>query len=96
MSQLPMETWENIFRNTQAAGEEVEVIYLDSGDEWGLCCDEDVFEDGYSSEQEAQERLDYLEGIFIKEDIGKIQSDMCKLRSDYIRRTAPWILGGDE
>jgi hypothetical protein len=36
------------------------------------------------------------EDIHVKEDIGKAQSEMAKGYSDYIRRTAPWIIGGDE
>lgn len=78
---LPLDTWENIFRNVnelqleQEAEEgmaeliergvveriEVEVVWLDGTDEWCLCSGCELFEDGFETEREAQERLDYLE-----------------------------------
>lgn len=65
MSQrLNYDTWENIFRNTQEADEEVEIVWLDSSDDWCLCNDCELFEDGFATEQEARERLNYLENLF--------------------------------
>jgi hypothetical protein len=67
---LPLETWVNIFRNlSEMTPEEyydgvidwVEVTWLDSDDEWCLNFGEELFEDGFKSEREAQERLNYLE-----------------------------------
>ncbi|UJF36552.1 hypothetical protein [Paenibacillus hexagrammi] len=65
MIRLRREVWENIFRNTAEANEEVEAVWLDPGDssegEWCLCCDCELFEDGFQSEKEAMDRLAYLE-----------------------------------
>jgi hypothetical protein len=67
---LSNETWQNIFRNLEDMTPDeyydgvvdwVEVIWLDSTDEWVLAFGEELFEDGFTSEKEAQERLDYLE-----------------------------------
>jgi hypothetical protein len=97
---LSMEAWENIFINTQESGEDIEVVYLDNvgeDSEWCLCCGEELFEDGYKTEDEAQKRLEYLESIFLGdvENISAIQSQLAKDYSDHIRRTAPWILSKD-
>ncbi len=70
MKRLSLETWKNIFINLQDMDEEdyydgyvswVEVVWLDGTNEWCLCYGEELFEDGFKSEKEAQERLDYLE-----------------------------------
>ena len=67
---LSNDTWHNIFRNlSEMTPEEyydgevdwVEVIWLDGTDEWVLAFGEELFEDGFASEKEAQERLNYLE-----------------------------------
>lgn len=55
---LPISDWENIIRNTREEDEEVEISWLDSGDEWALHCDCELFEDGFDSEEEARERLE--------------------------------------
>lgn len=70
MQRLDNETWSNIFRNLNEMdkGEYydgvvdwVEVIWLDSPDEWALCYGEELFEDGFKTEKEAKQRLDQLE-----------------------------------
>ncbi|AIW03623.1 hypothetical protein CPT_Moonbeam225 [Bacillus phage Moonbeam] len=74
---LPLSTWENIFRNLSEMEEEdyydgviewVEVTWLEgepgSGGEWVLCYGTELFEDGFTSEEEAQQRLTELERIF--------------------------------
>jgi hypothetical protein len=70
---LSLGIWRNIFRNLKDMDEEeyydgvidwVEVVWLDEvgGEgEWCLCFGEEMFEDGFKTEKEAQERLDYLE-----------------------------------
>lgn len=77
MKRLSNEAWENIFRNLNEMEEEdyydgvmdwVEVIWLDSSDEWVLTYGEELFEDGFKSEKEAQERLNYLEKTLLKEE----------------------------
>jgi hypothetical protein len=73
--QLPLETWENIFRNLQEMDEEdyydgevdwVEIIWLDGTDEWVLAYGTELFEDGFKTEREAEERLSYLENNLLK------------------------------
>jgi hypothetical protein len=79
MTRLPLETWENIFRNLLDLEPEdyydgvvdwVEVMWLDNGDssegEWCLCYGEEMFEDGFANEREADERLKYLEMELLK------------------------------
>jgi hypothetical protein len=65
------ETWTNIFRNLREDNEEVEVIWLDPGDsskgEWVLAFDCELFEDGFTSEQEAQRRLNHVEKLYYGE-----------------------------
>lgn len=76
---LSKETWKNIFRNLSEMDEEdyydgtvdwVEVLWLDPGDssrgEWCLCYGEELFEDGFTSEREAEERLQYLENKLLE------------------------------
>lgn len=61
MKRLNLETWKNIFRNTIESNEEIEIVWLDGADEWCLCVDCELFEDGFKSEEEARERLEFLE-----------------------------------
>lgn len=74
MKRLDNETWKNIFHNLSEMKEEdyydgaidwVEVVWLDPGDnsggEWVLCHGEELFEDGFKSEEEAMKRLNNLE-----------------------------------
>ena len=58
---LAIKVWENIFRNTRENNEDVEAVWLDSGDEWCLACDCEMFEDGFQSEKEALKRLEDVE-----------------------------------
>jgi hypothetical protein len=76
MQRLDMETWENIFRNLQEMNEEdyydgvvswVEIQWLEGTDEWCLCYGEELFEDGFATEAEAQARLDYLERTLLRD-----------------------------
>ena len=55
---LSLDQWANIFRNLAENDEEVEVIWLDGSDEWCLCFETEMFEDGFATEKEAQMRLD--------------------------------------
>lgn len=67
MVKLSNETWVNIFRNigeldeNEEFGNTVEIIWLDSTDEWILAHGYDCFEDGFKTEEEAMERLEQLE-----------------------------------
>lgn len=76
MKRLNNEEWTNIFRNLQDMSEEeyydgvidwVEVMWLESTDEWILCYGEELFEDGFSSEREAMDRLHSLEQTLLKD-----------------------------
>lgn len=63
-AQLEQEKEEGIEELIQEGVEkriEVEVVWLESTDEWVLCQDCELFEDGFKSEEEAIERLRYLE-----------------------------------
>lgn len=72
---LSDEQWKDIFRNLSEMEEEdfydgvvdwVEVLWLDSSDEYVLAYGEELFEDGFKTEGEAYERLHYLEQKLIK------------------------------
>lgn len=76
MKSLSNEQWENIFRNISEMEEEsaygdewVTVIYLDpmteSDSKWGLAHDEELFEEGFETEEEAQQRLNELEKLLL-------------------------------
>lgn len=75
MKRLSLEEWKNIFNNLENMNKEdyydgvvdwVEVMWLDGSDEWCLCYGEELFEDGFATEKEAQDRLNYLENQLIK------------------------------
>lgn len=55
-----LKTWETILNNLYDAEEEVEILYLDNTDEWVLCSGCELFEDGFSSEREACNRLNWV------------------------------------
>jgi hypothetical protein len=61
MKRLTDEQWVIIFNNLHEDNEEVEIVYLDTNNEYGLCFDCELFEDGFQTEKEAQERLNELE-----------------------------------
>lgn len=70
MQRLNLDKWKDIFRNLNEMDKEdyydgvvswVEIHWLDSTDEWILCYGEELFEDGFKTEQAAQDRLNYLE-----------------------------------
>ena len=74
MIRLSLEAWGNIFRNLKDMAPDeyydgvvdwVEVMWLDGTDEWCLCFGEELFEDGFKTEREAQERLDSLEKLLL-------------------------------
>jgi hypothetical protein len=63
---LSLDVWENIMRNTAENNEEVEVCWLDNvgrHGEYGLACGDELFEDGFYSEKEAQMRLDEIQDL---------------------------------
>lgn len=75
MKRLQNEEWSNIFRNLSEMKEEdyydgevswVEVMWLDSTDEWVLCYGEELYEDGFKTEKEAMDRLHELEQTLLK------------------------------
>ncbi len=72
MERLSIETWIDIFRNMEELAEsededfqelreefgtDVEVIYGDTDDEWILCYGYEMFESGFKTEEQAQDRL---------------------------------------
>ncbi len=76
MEKLSDNQWKTIFRNIKELNEDVNYqsaygdewvtpIYLDPINEqeskWGLVHDEELFEEGFETEEEAQERLYQLE-----------------------------------
>jgi hypothetical protein len=62
MERLTLEEWETVFYNVANDDDDeyVEVTWLDSTDEWCINVGSELLEDGFTSEQKAQERLDYV------------------------------------
>lgn len=74
---LDKEAWKNVWRNVKETMEEekaegnpdymffdIEVTWLDGSDEWVLNVDCELLEDGFKSEEEAQERLNFVQKNF--------------------------------
>ena len=59
MKRLTQEEWSTVLSNV-GDGEGIEVTWLDGSDEWCLNVDCELLEDGFKSEKEAQDRLDYV------------------------------------
>lgn len=59
------DVWKIIFGNLEE-NEEIEILFLDGTNEYCLCFGYELFEDGFKTEREAEERLDeiinYLNG----------------------------------
>jgi len=58
MERLTVEEWKTVLSNLAKEGAEVEVVWLESTDEYVLCHESELFEDGYTGELEAQQRLE--------------------------------------
>lgn len=62
-TRLSLKEWENIIQNVSECdpndefGNEIEIQWLDSSNEWTLCHGYECFEDGFKTEKEAWERL---------------------------------------
>ncbi|AMO25844.1 hypothetical protein Blue_021 [Bacillus phage Deep Blue] len=55
---LALSEWKNVLRNLSEEGEEVEVMWLESTNEYVLCHECELFEDGFNTEAEAEARLE--------------------------------------
>ncbi|AEW47045.1 hypothetical protein BCP78_0038 [Bacillus phage BCP78] len=62
MKRLTVDEWKNVLRNLGEEGEEVEVQWLegngDSPSEWALGHECELFEDGFKTDIEAEQRLE--------------------------------------
>lgn len=75
MIRLTQEEWNTIFSNLEEMEPEdlfddiewVEILWSDSDDEWMLCYGEELFEDGFKTENEAIQRLKQLEDNYYLE-----------------------------
>jgi len=56
---------EELIRDGVVERIDVEVTWLETDDEWCLCSEYELFEDGFKTEEEAMERLKYLENILL-------------------------------
>lgn len=66
MVKLSIDSWKTVIKNIEEEkdeefGNEVEVMWLESTDEWVLCHGYEIFEDGFKNEYEAMERLREIE-----------------------------------
>lgn len=55
---LSLSEWKDVLRNLSEEGEEVEVIWLESTNEYVLCHESELYEDGFKTEEEANARLE--------------------------------------
>lgn len=60
MKRLTLKEWKIIIENLQAENLEVEIVWLDSDDEFVLCHDCELFEDGFQTEEQAYSRLEKI------------------------------------
>ncbi len=65
MEKLTLEQWKVVLENLkdldedtiEEFGDTVEILWFDSSNDWALCHGYEVFEDGFKTEEEAQQRL---------------------------------------
>lgn len=55
---LSLYEWKDVLRNLAEEGEEVEIQWLESTNEYVLCHECELFEDGFKTEEEANTRLE--------------------------------------
>lgn len=66
MKRLTLKEWATIIENikewneSEQLGNEIEVLYLESTDEYVLCLECEIFEDGFKTEAEAWQRYDEI------------------------------------
>lgn len=64
-ARLTLEQWETVLENLKEFNEEIEVVWLESclangDDEWVICSDCELLEDGFDSEEEAWQRYEEI------------------------------------
>lgn len=69
MRRMTQIEWATVLHNVREDEdcEGVEVTWLDGSDEWCLNVEYELLEDGFKSEKEAQDRLDYVEQNYEEE-----------------------------
>ncbi|QFP93416.1 UNVERIFIED_ORG: hypothetical protein Xoosp15_151 [Xanthomonas phage Xoo-sp15] len=55
---LALSEWKDVLRNLSEDGEEVETQWLESTNEYVLCHESELYEDGFKTEAEANARLE--------------------------------------
>lgn len=55
---LALSEWKDVLRNLSEEGEDVEIQWIESSDEWVLCHECELFEDGFKTEEEANARIE--------------------------------------
>lgn len=73
MQRLTVEQWTNILRNVEEDNDEIEVLWLDTDDEWVLACNYELFEDGFKTEKEAISRLDDISELILDEELDRLE-----------------------
>lgn len=57
---LALSEWKDVLRNLSEEGEDVEIQWIESSDEWVLCHECELYEDGFKTEEEANARLESI------------------------------------
>lgn len=55
---LALSEWKEVLSTLAEEGEEVEIVWLESTDEYVLCHESQLYEDGFKTEEEANARLE--------------------------------------
>ena len=61
MARMTLTQWAIVLNNLKEENQDVEILWLDDTDEWVLCHDCELFEDGFATENQAYEYLNYIE-----------------------------------
>lgn len=60
MARMTLTQWAIVLNNLKEENQDVEILWLDDTDEWILCHDCEIFEDGFATENQAYEYLNYI------------------------------------
>ena len=60
MTRMTLTEWKIVLNNLKEENQDVEILWLDDTDEWILCHDCEIFEDGFATENQAYEYLNYI------------------------------------
>lgn len=84
---LTIDSWANILRNLEYDSLEVEVLWLDGTDEYCLCEDCELFEDGFETEKQAYDRLEEIQKLVRGQEMTKDKKQIASLIVSLLENT---------